>query len=95
MLRGPERGGADQYAAPDGDNPFALTERSEMVQRIREALPRMQKRDATILSLYYNEEFTYAEIGSLLGVSESRICQLHSRALVRLRAEIDNPSERV
>jgi len=88
----PERGGADQYSAPESTSPLLQTERSEMVQRIREALPRMQKRDATILSLYYNEEFTYAEIGSLLGVSESRICQLHSRALVRLRAEIDNPS---
>ncbi len=64
--------------------------RNQLKQRVLDCLPRLPERDALILSLYYNDEFTYAEIGDLLGVSVSRICQLHSRALARLRAAIES-----
>jgi RNA polymerase sigma factor for flagellar operon FliA len=83
-----ERGSSESFSAPDA-SPAFIAERKELVRRVAEALPSLQQRDALILSLYYNEEFTYAEIGSLFGVSESRVCQLHSRALLRLRAELE------
>ena len=56
-----------------------------------EALPRLQQRDALVLSLYYAESMTYAEIGEVLGVTESRVCQLHSRAIARLKVAIETP----
>lgn len=65
-------------------------ERRELFALVRAALGRIPERDATILSLYYVEEFNYAEIGDVLGVTESRVCQLHARALARVRAELDS-----
>ena len=43
-----------------------------------------------MLSLYYVEELTYAEIGQVLGVTTARVCQLPGRAIARLRTEIEN-----
>ena len=45
-----------------------------------------------MLGLYYNEELTYHEIAEVLGVTTSRVCQLHGRAISRLRAEIESVS---
>jgi RNA polymerase sigma factor for flagellar operon FliA len=74
-----------------GSTPMDLVERAELVHRVKSCLGRLPERDATVLSLYYVEEFNYAQIGDLLGVSESRVCQLHARALSRLRVEIEGP----
>jgi RNA polymerase sigma factor FliA len=76
----------------DGDSPASLTERRQILARVRDALGRLDERDTLILSLYYNEELTYAEIGEVLGVTTSRVCQLHARAVTRLRVEIETPS---
>ncbi len=72
-------------AAP---SPAELAERRQRAGFLKGALRRIPERDARILSLYYVEEFTYSEIAGLLGVSAPRVCQLHSRALTRLRAEL-------
>ena len=73
---------------PNGDSPAANAERRQIVTRVKEALGRLDQRDALILQLYYDEELTYVEIGEVLGVSTSRVCQLHGRAIARLRAEM-------
>jgi RNA polymerase sigma factor FliA len=70
-----------------------ITEKNILLQKVKVSLQRLQLRDATILSLYYMEELSYVEIGSILGVSESRVCQLHARALTRLRAELETKKE--
>ncbi|MBK8014084.1 MAG: RNA polymerase sigma factor FliA [Deltaproteobacteria bacterium] len=67
-------------------------ERRRLIELFLGAVERLPERDALILALYYNEDLTYAEIGEVLSVSESRVCQLHSRALMRLRSSI--PRER-
>jgi len=90
----PEIARSEAYSTGDEVSPRAHAERSEMLRLIEEGLHRLEERDALILSLYYNEQFTYTEIGGILEVSESRVCQLHSRALARLRVEIHEPSER-
>ena len=71
----------------------AQIERRQLAGLVRGALGRIPERDATILSLYYVEEFNYAEIGEVLGVTESRVCQLHARALSRLRVELEPDTE--
>jgi RNA polymerase sigma factor FliA len=73
--------------------PSVEVERRQLVEHLHAALERLPERDAQILALYYMEEFSYAEIGQVLGVSESRVCQLHSRALTRLRAEMEAEDE--
>ena len=55
---------------------------------MKRALKAIPERDARILALYYVEDFTYSEIASVLDVSAPRVCQLHARALTRLRAEL-------
>ncbi|OBS09804.1 RNA polymerase sigma factor FliA [Acidihalobacter prosperus] len=61
-------------------------------ERFRQALARtigsLPEREALVLSLYYDEELNLREIGEVLGVSESRVSQIHSQALMRLRARM-------
>jgi RNA polymerase sigma factor for flagellar operon FliA len=59
------------------------------IAKVKDALTRMDKRDVTLLSLYYNEELLYAEIAQVLGVTVSRVSQLHGRAIARLKAELE------
>jgi RNA polymerase sigma factor FliA len=86
-LDGQENGGRIEDGAP---SPASRAERAEIVTRLRAALDEIPERDALVLSLYYVEDFNYVEIGQVLGVSESRVCQLHSRALARLRVEMSD-----
>ncbi|MCA9678567.1 MAG: FliA/WhiG family RNA polymerase sigma factor, partial [Myxococcales bacterium] len=72
--------------AGDDEGPETSAARRLLTARLVAQLQTLPERDATLLSLYYVEELSYAEIGKLFGVTESRVCQLHSRALARLRA---------
>jgi RNA polymerase sigma factor for flagellar operon FliA len=80
---------ADETSIAGEDDPFDRATRKQLSDRMRSALGTLETRDAQLLSLYYVEELTYAEIGKVFRVSEARICQLHSRALKRLRAALD------
>jgi RNA polymerase sigma factor FliA len=62
--------------------------RREALRTLAEAIDRLPERLRLVLSLVYLEALTYAEIGHLLGVSQPRVCQLHSDALLRLRKEM-------
>ena len=83
----------DDSMLPTGDesSPEHLASRAEALGRVRNALNHLDQRDVLILSLYYNEELTYSEIAQVLNVTTSRVCQLHGRAIARLRAEIERP----
>jgi RNA polymerase sigma factor FliA len=85
----------EERGAARGDDPEQQMQTAELRQRVRDALERIPGRDALILSLYYIEELSYAEVGAILGVTESRVCQLHGRALLRLRAELDDAGDEV
>lgn len=66
-------------------NPEKSLEESEQIEYLTKALNMINEKDKTVLSLYYYEAMTLKEIGKILGVSESRVCQLHSRAIIHLR----------
>ena len=66
------------------DNDFPLEEKEEL-EYLAKALDMLNEKDKTVLSLYYYDGLTLKEIGKVLNVSESRVCQLHSRAIVHLR----------
>ena len=87
--------GIDQHVGRANDNGGAAAEleRRQLSQALSLAVGALPERDAQILSLYYVEELTYAEIGEVLGVSESRVCQLHARALARLKAAMEEKDE--
>ncbi len=67
------------------DDVAGTVERAEMIDELSEALKALDERERLILSLYYHEELTMREIGQVLEISEGRVCQLHARALHKLR----------
>jgi len=84
-----EDSGDDELAyipgAPD-DDPLFRCLQGEMKQRLTDAIERLPEKERMVLTLYYYEELTMKEIGLTLGVVESRVSQIHSSAVVRLRA---------
>jgi RNA polymerase sigma factor for flagellar operon FliA len=70
------------------DGPDVQLERTELRQHLARALLELPERERQILALYYEEEMTMAEIGEVIGVCESRVSQLRSLALSRLRASL-------
>src|SRR5262249_51800798 len=70
------------YYPDDGDNdPYAKFEASELTSLLGDAIDGLPEKERLVLSLYYYEEFTMKEIGALLGVNESRVSQLHTKAM--------------
>jgi RNA polymerase sigma factor for flagellar operon FliA len=75
-------------APPGGPDPTRELESEELKEQLAEAIAGLPERERLVLSLYYDEELNLREIGEVLGVTESRVCQIHSQALVRLRARL-------
>jgi RNA polymerase sigma factor for flagellar operon FliA len=77
---------------PDkGQGPVAAYEVEEMKQILAGAINRLGEREKIVLTLYYYESLTLAEIGQVLGVTESRICQIHTKAILQLRGRLAQP----
>jgi RNA polymerase sigma factor for flagellar operon FliA len=74
--------------ADSADGPVQSYEVEEMRQVLAEAITRMPEREKVVLMLYYYEGMTLAEIGQVLGVTESRVCQIHTKAVIHLRSKI-------
>jgi RNA polymerase sigma factor for flagellar operon FliA len=72
----------------DAPNALDIMEQNEETEQVADALKRLPERERLLLSLYYYEGFTLKEIGQVLGVTESRVSQLHGRALSLLRADL-------
>ena len=66
-------------------DPVEAFERDEMRHLLADAINRMPDRERLVLTLYHYEGLTLAEVGGILGVTESRVCQIHTKALARLR----------
>jgi RNA polymerase sigma factor FliA len=69
-------------------SPESLATEHELVDRVAEAIDGLPERLRTLLGLYYQEDCSFREIGEVLGVTESRACQLHAEAVHRIRARI-------
>jgi len=69
-------------------NPEALAIKNEIIDKIKEAIKELPERELQVIMLYYHEELTLKEIGAILNVTESRVSQLHARALELLRDKL-------
>lgn len=74
----------------DAMTPDDVVEGDQFRQEVANEIRRLPEREQLVLSLYYERELNLQEIGAVLGVSESRVCQIHGQALVRLRARMAN-----
>jgi RNA polymerase sigma factor for flagellar operon FliA len=72
-------------------SPASEAERREVMARVEAALEHLDPRDAMILALHYRDDLPYGKIAETLGVTTSRVCQLHGRAIARLRGYVDVP----
>jgi len=75
----------DTIKSDDKLSPTSIVEEEEKLEMLTKAIDMLKEKDKLVLSLYYYEELTLKEIGKVLEVSESRVSQLHSRAIVNLR----------
>lgn len=84
-------GDAPLQQIPDPDlEPSLELESDEFRQALAEAIGSLPERESLVMSLYYEEELNLKEIGEVLGVTESRVCQLHGQALSRVRARVQS-----
>ncbi len=91
MLSGGERGDSMTLGdtIPDsGAGPVGSFEVEEMRQLLAESINNMTEREKIVLTLYYYEGLTLADIGNVLGVTESRVCQIHTKSVLRLRSRL-------
>jgi len=74
---------------PDqADGPMDMLEQRELRSQLKSAIDRMPEREKVVLSLYYFESFTLAQIGEVLGVTESRVSQIHTKSVLQLRSRL-------
>ncbi len=71
-----------------GPEPQAALDETETREALAEAIAALPEREKIVITLYYYEELTLREIGEVLGVTESRVSQLHTKAILRLRARL-------
>jgi len=76
--------------ADRGDGPVGTFEVEEMKLILAGAINRLGDREKIVLSLYYYEGLTLAQIGQVLGVTESRVCQIHTKAVMLLRSRLSS-----
>ena len=93
-------GGGDQVALIDtiedteAPDPQGSLSQTEVKEAIGEAIARLPEREKLVVTLYYYEELTLREIGEVLGVTESRVSQLHTKAILRLKARLSGSATR-
>ena len=85
--QGEETASLDLRAA-EGAGPLETLADSNMRSALIAAIDQLPERDRLVMSLYYEQDLSYRDIGTVLGVTESRVCQLHRQAIARLRARL-------
>jgi RNA polymerase sigma factor for flagellar operon FliA len=78
----------DTIEDPHASDPSRELLQGEMRQALAQAITRLPDRERLVVTLYYYEELTLREIGEVLSVTESRVSQLHTKAILRLRVRL-------
>ena len=78
----------DTIQDPHAADPAQEMDTTEMKDRLADAIARLPEREKLVVALYYYENLTLREIGEVLGVTESRVSQLHTKAVLRLKSRL-------
>ena len=82
-----EHTGLDGQAGAD-DEPYSALQDTAFMEQLAGEIAHLPEREKLVMSLYYDDELNLREIGEVLGVTESRVCQIHGQALARLRSRL-------
>ena len=85
----------DTIEDTQGPEPQSAFAQTEMREAIADAISRLPEREKLVITLYYYEDLTLREIGEVLGVTESRVSQLHTKAILRLKARLGGSMARI
>jgi RNA polymerase sigma factor for flagellar operon FliA len=78
----------ERHFVDDDANPLKQLEESSVREQLAKAIGNLPEREKLMMALYYEQDLNLREIGEVMGVTESRVCQLHSQAIARLRSSI-------
>ena len=78
----------DRHVVDENENPLAMLQDRRMREALVEAIKLLPEREQFVMSMYYEQDMNLKEIAAVLGVTESRVCQLHSQSIARLRAKL-------
>lgn len=81
----------DRHLTDEDANPLKLLEEKSLQSALAQAIERLPEREKLMMALYYEQDLNLREIGEVMGVTESRVCQLHSQAVARMRSHILGP----
>jgi RNA polymerase sigma factor for flagellar operon FliA len=91
--RGDKLSLVDTLEDTKAEDPVAVFETEETKYLLARAINTLPEREKIVVTLYYYEGLTLAEIGQVLGVTESRICQMHTKAVLQLRGKLSEPKD--
>ncbi|HJV79579.1 RNA polymerase sigma factor FliA [Noviherbaspirillum sp.] len=78
----------DRYCVDESSDPLKALMHTGFREAVIRAIEALPEREKILMGLYYEQEMNLKEIGAIMGVSESRVCQLHSQAIARMRARL-------
>ncbi len=78
----------DRHVADEGNDPLSLLQDHRMREALVDAIKNLPEREQYVMSMYYEQDMNLKEIAAVLGVTESRVCQLHSQSIARLRVKL-------
>jgi len=87
---GEERLNLERQLEEDEEDPLGALLSQERGDLVAEAIARLPEREKMVITLYYHEELTMKEVGAVLGLTESRVSQLHSQAMLRLKVPLSH-----
>jgi RNA polymerase sigma factor for flagellar operon FliA len=85
---------ADVVEDINAENPYSTLKLQEMKQIVADTIATLPEKERLVISLYYYEDLNMKEIGNILGITESRVCQIHTKSVLRLRSKLKNTLER-
>jgi RNA polymerase sigma factor for flagellar operon FliA len=85
----------DTIESPSSINPDVSVEREAVKELVVKGINELPEKEKKVLILYYYEDLTLKEIGEVLNVTESRVSQLHTKAIIRLRAKLAEIKEEI
>ena len=85
---------ADIIEDVNAENPYSTLKLQEMRSIVADTIATLPEKERLVISLYYYEDLNMKEIGNILGITESRVCQIHTKSVLRLRSKLKSTMER-